>query len=224
MNRNSPLLVELFGQPGAGKSTLVQSVAAGSELPTRANLSAAWGQQSLFVKAGFVARAMLDGVCLSSAIQLVIRARLVKADSLSRLFRLLVKSHWLRSQAGPMLLEEGHLQDLWSIFYSAGRTEPQPHLLAPLIGCLYQGLDAQIVFLDVGAEEVFERIRGRAHGKSRLDRLAEQELRQHAIATSQLPHRIADAAGIAGLKVRTVDASLPIETTVGLLRAAVQNF
>lgn len=190
---------------------------------TRSNLGAAWKQQSRAAKLVLLGRAVLGGACLVHAIMLAIRARLFHLDSLARLVRLLVKSHWVRSQTGLLLLEEGHLQDLWSIFYSAGRTEPDPRLLAPLIGCLYRGLDAQIIFLEVGPEEVVGRIRGRENGKSRLDRLAEEELRQHANATAQLPHNIADAAKMAGLRVKTVDASQPIETTVGLLRAAVQR-
>lgn len=191
---------------------------------SRASLGAAWKGQPKLDKAGFFGRAMLDGACLAHATRLASSARLFQLDSLSRLFRLLIKSHWIRSQTGSLLLEEGHLQDLWSILYSAGRTQPDPQLLAPLIGCLYRGLDAQIVFFEVDAEDAFERIRRRADGKSRLDRLADRELRQHLIATAQLPHRIVDAAKMAGLRVDAIDASLPIETTVGLLRAAVQRF
>ena len=217
MSDNPPLVIELFGQPGAGKSTLVRATAPGSDLQTTAQLGAAWRRQAGFDKGMMAGRALLDGPCLSHAITLARRARLFRTDSLSRLLRLLIKSHWVRSQTGTLLLEEGHLQELWSIFYSAGRTEPEPHQLAPLIACLYRGLDAHIIFLDVDADLAFDRIRGRTHGKSRFDRLAEPDLRRRLAATAQLPHRIVGAAKLAGLGVSAIDAAMPIEAMVARL-------
>lgn len=218
MSDNPPLVIELFGQPGAGKSTLVRAAAPGSELQTTAQLGAAWRRQSSFDKGMLAGRAILGGSCLARAITLAREARLFRADSLSRLLRLVIKSRWVRSQTGTLLLEEGHLQEIWSIFYSAGRTQPEPHQLAPLIACLYRGLDAHIYFLDADPDLAFDRIRGRAHGKSRLDRLAEPDLRRRLAATAQLPHRIVDAAKLAGLGVSTIDAAMPIEATVTRLR------
>ena len=186
-------------------------------------MGAAWKRQPKRVKATFLARTVLDGAGLACAIKVVIGTRLFRDDSLLRLGRLLIKSHWFRSQAGRYLLEEGHLQDLWSILYSAGRTNPDPHMLAPLIRCIYRGMDAQIAFLDVHADELFSRIRGRSHGKSRLDRLADLELRQHLFATEHLALRIVDSAKMAGLRVQRIDASLPVEAVADQLRGVMQS-
>lgn len=218
------MLIELFGQPGSGKSTLVRAVAAGSDLRTTAGLSAAWKQLPARTKGSVFGRAILNGGSLVQASRLALRARLFRGDSLSRLYRLVIKSHWVRAQSGRLLLEEGCLQDLWSVCYSAGRTEPDPQHLAPLIRSLYRGVRARIVFLEVNPQNAFDRIRSRNHGKSRLDGLAEAELRQHLSKTAQLPHRLADAARLAGLSVETIDASLPVETTVRRLRAVLQEF
>ncbi len=166
---------------------------------------------------------MLDGACLAHAIQLALRARLFRGDSLSRLFRLLIKSHWIRAQGGQLLLEEGCLQDLWSIFYSAGRVKPDPRQLAPLIGCLYRGVSTRIIFLEIEPQHAFDRVRSRNEGKSRLDRLGEAALRRQLSETAQLPHRLADAARLAGLRVETLDASLPIESNAPDVRAVMQE-
>lgn len=216
-------MVELFGQPGAGKSTVARAAAVGSEERTRGELGAAWKRQSLIAKGLLLGRTILDGPSVAQATILAKAARLSGFDSLSRLIRLVIKSHWMRRQAGPLLLEEGHLQDLWSILYSARQMEPEARLLAPLINCLYRGLDARIIFLDVGPDDLFDRIRNRSHGRSRLDRLSEAELRQHMTATARLPHRIVDAARLAGLRVETIDGSLPVETTVDLVKAAMRS-
>ena len=223
MSSDPPLIIELFGQPGAGKSTLARAVAADLELQTTRQLGAAWKRQSTLAKWLLGGRAILDCRSVVDAIMLASKGRLLRVDSLSRLFRLIIKSHWLRAQTGRFVLEEGHLQELWSIFYSARKAEPDPQLLAPLVSRLYGGLNAQIVFLDVSVGDAFDRIRCRVHGRSRLDRLTELELRQHLAATAQLPYRIADAARAAGLTVERVDASLPIETTVGHLRAVANG-
>lgn len=223
LSRNPPLIVELFGQPGAGKSTIARAAAEGSELLGRSSLGTAWKQQSVLLKTAFLARAIMDGACLARAVGFAAGARLFRGDSLSRLARLLIKSHWFRSQAGPLLLEEGHLQDLWSILYSAGRNEPDPRLLAPLIRCLYRGVDVQIVYLELDPKDAFDRIRARSHGKSRLDRLPQEELRKQLTSRAKLPSRLVDAARLAGLSVESLDASLPVETAAGQLRAMMQR-
>ena len=222
MGTKPPLVVELFGQPGAGKTTLAYAAMAGSEFFSRSSLGAAWERQPKLVKATFVARALLDVPCLAHAAKFVIGARLFRSNSLARLFRLLIKSHWIRSQPGPLLLSEGHLQDLWSILYSSGRNEPDARQLAPLTRRLFRGLDAQIVYLELDPQSAFERIRARQGGKSRLDRLAQEELREQISAHAQLPAKLVEAARLAGLRVQHLDASLPIETTVGQLRSVMQ--
>lgn len=223
VDADPPLVVELFGQPGAGKSTLARFVAEGSELPTRAALSVAWKRQPKLSKAALLARTLLDAPCLAAATKVALNGRLFSGDSLSRLVRLLIKSHWFRSQSGPFLLEEGHLQDLWSILYSAGRREPDPRQLAPLIRCLYRGLDVQIVYLEVDPQSAFDRIRARTQGKSRLDRLSQEELRSELIGHADLPSRLVDAARLAGLRVERLDASLPIDTSAGQLREIMRR-
>ena len=223
MGIEPPLLVELLGQPGAGKTTLGHAAAVGSDFRSTADLGAAWRRLPAIRKAMFLASSAFDGVCLTHAMRLVIGAPLLRGDSLGRLARLLVKSHWIRSQRGQLLLEEGFLQDLWSIFYSAGRMDPDPRLLAPLVRCLYRGVDAQIVFLQVDTQTTLDRIRGRTQGKSRLDRLAEADLRKRLAETSQLPLRIAAAARLAGLTVETIDASQPVEISVSQLRSIMPS-
>ena len=221
MKADAPILIELFGQPGAGKTTLVR--AAAMDAKTKADLTAAWTRLPALKKAHLFGRAALGGTCLIAATRLAIGARLTRGDSLLRLARLVIKSHWVRAQKEPLLLEEGHLQDLWSIFYSAGRTEPNPRLLSPLIRCLYRGVETQIAFLDTDPQSAFDRIRGRSHGKSRLDRLSDTDLQARLAATAQLPHRIVEAARSAGLMVETLDASQPIQANADRLVAMVQR-
>ena len=223
MATDCPSLVELLGQPGAGKTTLARAAAPNSGFLSRADLGTSWRRLSPGQKASFAAQAALDGACLGHAVQLVTKIPLRSVDSLSRLARLLIKSHWFRSQRGLLLLEEGALQDLWSIFYSADRMAPDPRLIAPLIHCLYRGMDAKIVLLMVDPQTAVDRIPGRAEGKSRFDRLSEADLRMRLVETAQLPLKIAEAARLAGLSVDTLDASEPTEVSARRLREIMRK-
>lgn len=223
MHEDAPLVVELLGQPGAGKTTLAHAAAKTSESLGTAELSAAWRQLPAIRKGFVLWQASRDGTCLIHAARLIFGEPLLRWDSIVRLARLVVKSQWTRSQSRPLLLEEGHLQDLWSIYYSAGKMEPDPELLAPLVRCLYRDVNARIVLLQVEPAIAFDRIRGRRDGKSRLDPLPEAELRRRLALTAQLPHRLADAARLAGLPVDTLDVSRPLESSVRRLRAIMRG-
>ena len=221
MSTDPPLLIELLGQPGAGKTTLARAVGANSAFRSRADLGTAWRRLSIARKGLFLATAVLDGACWGRAMQLVVRVPLIRADSLYRLVSMVAKSHWIRSQSGQLLLAEGCLQDLWSIFYSARKMKPDPGLLAPLIHCLYRSMNAKIVYIEVNPQTATDRIRSRQDGRSRLDLLPEPDLRIRLIDAEELPLRLAEAARLAGLHVEIVDGSLPMEGSAEQLRAIV---
>jgi hypothetical protein len=223
VGKDSPLLIELLGQPGAGKTTLAHAAAADLNLLGTADLSAGWRNLPFPRKASLAAQVILDGAGLGQALRVVTRESLFHPDSIARLGRLLAKSHWIRAQGGRLLLEEGALQDLWSIYYSAGRTRPDPHLLAPLVRSLYQGVEAQIILLEVDPQIAFDRVRGRRAGKSRLDRLAAPDLRRTIAETAQLHIGLAEAARLAGLPVKSIDASQPLERSVLELRDIIDG-
>jgi dephospho-CoA kinase len=221
MNKGpAPLVFELFGQPGSGKTTLAQA-AASSGLMSRADLAAAWACRSRLAKATFAARALLDPPSVARSAQLVAQARLTSADSLLRLARLVARSEWMRLQGRPLLLSEGSLQDLWSIFYSAKRLKPDPALLAPFIRAIYRRVEPRIICIDVDPETALARIIGRVTGQSRLDRLDEAALRRRLTDTAELPRRIADAARMAALQVETLDGSAPLGRLIEQLDAII---
>ncbi len=217
-----PLLLEMFGSPGAGKTTIARAAAAGSERRGNADLAQAWKAQSRSAKVSLVARALLDAGTIALAARVALGAPLLRKNSLLRLFRLLIKSHWIRSQRERLFLEEGMLQDLWSIFYSAGLMRPDSHLVSPLVRSLYQRVDASIIYVDVDPQTAFARIRGRAHGKSRLDRLSDAELRSALEESLQLSRDLVAAAQAAGLVVGMLDASRPIDDSVHQLRSELR--
>ncbi len=215
-------IIELFGTPGAGKSTLARAAADGPDLGSSAALTASWKRLPRIRKAALVTSAFLHPAAVSATAQLALRAPLANADALVRLARLLPKSRRLRLHRDQLLLlQEGLLQDLWSILYSAGRTEPDRASLMPVLRQIYAGLDVRVVHIDVDAGTAFERIRMRAEGASRFDRFSEAELRRQLGKTAQLARTLAAVAVDAGLPVETLDGAAPIPVNAARLKAIV---
>jgi hypothetical protein len=215
-------LVELFGAPGAGKTTLAMAAAGKAGVLTRHQLGALWRKQPLGTRAVHVLRGFAHAGRIAGALRLVSGARIRKRPSLALLARVIAKTHWLKSRSGVILLDQGFLQDLWSILYMSGRPDPDPAILAPLIRAIYDGVDARIVFIDVKPETSASRVGSRTHGHSRLDGLPKAELYGSLARAAQLPVRIVEAAKAAGCDVVTLDGSEPSGVLVNRLLPLLQ--
>ena len=205
------MLVELFALPGAGKSTVGATVANRALVTTRKDLSAEWAECSSLRRLGHVGRAFTNYRGLITAARFGAGARIANPESQFRLLRLMGKTDWLKSRSGVVLLDQGFLQDLWSILLPGETASIEPSLLSPLIGALYEGIEATIVVLDVAPETASARIAGRGRGRSRFDGLPETEVSSALHAARGLQSRIIEAARLAGLSVRIIDGSLPAD-------------
>jgi hypothetical protein len=215
-------LVELFGLPGAGKTTLAGLASRNAGAVTRNELSAWWNSRSLLRRS-----ARLSGSCfrldrLEAAVRLAIGCRLTAGESLWRLLRIVARAEMIRSHDGPVLLDQGLLQELWSILAAAGRTDIRASELEPFVRSLYSGIDVRILFVDVEIGELVRRISQRAHGHSRFDGLGERDLRDNLVRADGLCRSIIEAAALARLPVETMDGSHPAERSLATIRSAVE--
>jgi hypothetical protein len=219
-HQKSPLaLVELFALPGAGKSTVVEAFAQQALVTTRKDLSAEWEHCSALQRLAHVGRALGNYRLLTAAVRFAVGARLNTRESQFRLMRLVVKTEWLRSRSGVVLLDQGFLQDIWSIFLSSKSARADPALLSSLIRALYERIDATIVVLDVNPETASARVSARTHGDSRFDSLPEGQLRTAIEAASGLQRQITESARLAGLPVLVIDGSPPAQVVTDRLLA-----
>lgn len=213
-----PTIIEMFGVPGAGKTTLAAAVIQDGCQRTRKELTAAWNRLSRLQKSAFLLRALTDARCVGAAAAFALRIRLTSSDSLVRLVRIVAKTRWMRSQSGVLLLDESFLQEVWSVCISAGMSDPDQVALARLIRCLYADLAAHIVFLEADEVIASRRISGRSHGNSRLDGLTIAEAETCLSRSARLPYAIIAAATAAGLPVERLDGADPVEANTDRLR------
>ena len=212
-------LIELFALPGAGKTTLVNAAAALSQFTTRKDLSARWAATPRAEQRRLIARALADPARLAAALRLGVAARIRTKEGLFRLLKLVAKTEWLRSQQGVLVLDQGFLQDLWSILVS-GKSRPfEPFKLAGLMKVLYNGIDTTVLVIEVDPSIAAVRVSGRTHGDSRFEELPQQELRGALAAASVVQGQVKDAAMLAGLPVQVVDGTAPVSELAGQLHA-----
>ncbi len=215
------MLIELFGIPGAGKSTLVKAAAEQANVRTRHQILDSWNDRPLLGRSADLARSYLKLGRLGHALRFAADARIANGDSLWRLLRVIGKTDRLRSERGTILLDQGSLQELWSILYANGSLARDPKILARLIGSLYDGLNASILFIDVDPQTASRRISGRSHGHSRLDGLSDRQIRDDLARSANLPAQIIEAATLGGLNVTVLDGAAPVETLVSATVEAV---
>ncbi len=203
------IFVELFGLPGAGKTTLTDAVGEAPYLKTRFNIADEWAAQSYWRQSGYVVRTLVDLPLVVSAVRLAIGARLTNPESLWRLIRLVIMKHWWLTRPGLLLFDQGALQSLWSVLYTSGRTQPNPKVISPLVRLFFEGMRTQIILIEVDKKVAARRIIARTNGSSRFDGLPLERVDSQIALSTSLVYTIIEAARVAGIDVRTFNGSEP---------------
>ncbi|MGE5251974.1 MAG: hypothetical protein ACM3QS_17350 [Bacteroidota bacterium] len=185
--KRQPLLIEFIGLPGAGKTTIAQRVKA--ELEGQGyrcfGLSSIDSPEAVekkkggpFNKVKTLSRTLLS--CLiyreiaASALSYTLRVRPLDRRTLRRLVTLLSRLDFtgglVRSDYDILLLDQGLLQNIWSIAVSGDPPEDETHLKRLLKSVLDQ-FSPLIVGVHVGADLAADRVTTRRTMRSRFDRM-----------------------------------------------------
>jgi hypothetical protein len=210
-------LVEFFGLPGSGKSTVTNAIERGPGVHSRHEISKDWRRQSHLRRIGFTLRTLRDVPLMLAALRLARGARLTRRESYGRLLRLVLTKHWWIAQPGMLLLDQGALQSIWSILYASGRTSPRPSHIEAFLREFFDGVAAQIVLLDIDDATAAQRIVDRTQGNSRFDELPLTEVESQLASSIALLRTIHDAGRAAGLNIHRMDGSSPVPMLAGQL-------
>lgn len=213
--------LELFGLPGAGKTTLTKAIDRDPDLQTRHELADEWKRQPFLRRAVVVLRTVADLRLMLAAIRLVVGVRLDNRESLWRLVRLLSMKHWLRTRSGILLFDQGVMQSLWSILYASNCSDPDPGVIEPLLHALYDGTNTQIIVLEVDKAIAAKRVADRTYGRSRFDGLDKPDVDALLARATVLVAALVKAARGAGLPVRTLDGTASVAQLAKSLEAMV---
>lgn len=198
-------VVELFGLPGAGKTTLCNAIDQAPVDRTRRDLTQSWRRQGWRGRADVAMRSLRDVEWLAAVLSFALEKPLLEAESWRRLARLVAMKHRLRDHSGLVLLDQGVMQALWSIFYTEGKFDSQPSKVARLLRSFYAGVETRIVAIRVPEDIAARRVEGRTEGSSRLDTMPRETVLAQLGRTATLPDEILDAARLAGLDVEELD-------------------
>ncbi len=218
-----PEIIELFGLPGAGKTTITQGLFGTAGRHSRSEISSVWRKKSLIYRGALIVRTLFDLKWMACIVELVVRTPVRNRESLGRLARLTGTKLWLRSHNGEIVLDQGTLQSLWSIFYIESISELPNSTLVRLLRSFYDGLTVTIVSIDVPPETAAVRIHSRQSGSSRLDHLPEQLVLDRLENAERLPAGILRAAREAGLEVRVLDGSQKPELLASQLQTILDE-
>lgn len=218
-SKQSAPVIECFGLPGSGKSTLSRTLSHAFDdampiLDDRA--PALWRRtvpsgQRLAARASALADIGLWILIAKAAAQL---GALAHPDALRRLAQLPFKRKRLLRLASrhALILDQGMAQDLWSAMVSARSTDPDISLLATLLRTLYRDIDLHMIALDLDPPTAARRIAARQNGLSRFDGKSAPEITHRLASASGLASAITAALHRTGLPLSTFDARQPPET------------
>ena len=154
---NRPVIIELAGLPGAGKSSLCAGLAV-SHLERRdIAMTRVKPGRDLWRFAG-------------AALRLCFTTRPLSLNRLGRAFEIVtVMRYYRRDHRLPVVIDQGLAQKLWSMLIES-RTHSEP-ALAAAVAALKPFAPDVLVWIEVSPEMASRRIAARPDGKSRFDAL-----------------------------------------------------
>jgi thymidylate kinase len=235
-----PLVIEFVGLPGAGKTAVAHRVieqldSAGyrcfgySTLHTPEAIEKESGRiASKLRTAGRFALSCLTYRRLAvDAFFYTLEVNPRSLSSLRRFFILLLRFRFVRSVMEEgydvLVLDQGPIQNIWSIATTGGRSPSDRHLIRVLRDVLDE-LAPLLVLVDVDPDVAWNRIASRPTMRSRFDRMPPSEAREALVRHADLFLRLVDLAdGLENTGSVRIDGSRPISDSLAQLLPLIER-
>ncbi|WP_409413363.1 hypothetical protein [Altererythrobacter sp. MF3-039] len=219
----NPVLIEFFGLPGSGKSTACAHTSSKSASISREDLSNRWRKQSILRQLGWMLKGLLDFRLVHAGIGLAVAIGGCNWETARRLLRLVILRQQMNAIHHPIILDQGSLQNLWSICIASNQHEPNVRMISRFLAHLWQGKLVSIIFIQVPADIAAARISGRFEGDSRFENLMTNEIIAELLEYEPLPALLLQAAIDAGAHIETIDGTMPVETVAHASKEVVEQ-
>ena len=197
-------IVELFGLPGAGKTTLVSGLSLPPGTIQREDLARGRSALSAVQLVRLALATLADWRWLGALAVLAWQTPIRHSEALGRLLRFAVFKTWMRQQGLLLVLDQGPIQALWSIFFTEGSTRLPCGALARVIDLLYADISVVVFEIAVQPDLAATRITSREAGNSRLDGLPFGLTHSRLEACADLPGELLAAVRQAGITVHSL--------------------
>ncbi|MHA1539444.1 MAG: hypothetical protein ACTSXQ_03100 [Alphaproteobacteria bacterium] len=210
-------IIECFGPPGAGKTSIVKAYIKDSNIKSLEDLSKDFRAMGIGRKLLFTL-----GVCVKDlkAIFFVTRFlfthKLFQASQIKRLYQLPFYRAYIRkfSQTYDLFLDEWIIQKVWAI-YVKDEVPPQESL-SEIFSFMYKGMNVDFIYFDLDESTAVKRLTERQRTKDRFRNFGEKKaqaiLKEHKKTFQKILTILADK----NKKVITINAENTLDENINI--------